>query len=166
MAKKIDVPFNGTKEQEAKLRAALAELKESHGDNGLMIAALQKAQDIYGYLPEPVQQIIAEELGTSAAEVYGVATFYAQFSLFPKGQYKIGVCLGTACYVKGSGDVYKKLCETLNIEGGQCTDDLKFSLDATRCIGCCGLAPVMTINDDVYGKVTPEEIEGILAKYN
>ena len=166
MAKKIDVPFNGTKEQEAKLRAALAELKESHGDNGLMIAALQKAQDIYGYLPEPVQQIIAEELGTSAAEVYGVATFYAQFSLFPKGQYKIGVCLGTACYVKGSGDVYKKVCETLNIEGGQCTDDLKFSLDATRCIGCCGLAPVMTINDDVYGKVTPEEIDGILAKYN
>ena len=166
MAKKIDVPFNGTKEQEAKLRAALAELKESHGDNGLMIAALQKAQDIYGYLPEPVQQIIAEELGTSAAEVYGVATFYAQFSLFPKGQYKIGICLGTACYVKGSGDVYKKLCETLNIEGGQCTDDLKFSLDATRCIGCCGLAPVMTVNDDVYGKVTPEEIEGILAKYN
>ena len=166
MAKKIDVPFNGTKEQEAKLRAALAELKESHGDNGLMIAALQKAQHIYGYLPEPVQQIIAEELGTSAAEVYGVATFYAQFSLFPKGQYKIGVCLGTACYVKGSGDVYKKLCETLNIEGGQCTDDLKFSLDATRCIGCCGLAPVMTVNDDVYGKVTPEEIEGILAKYN
>ena len=166
MAKKIDVPFNGTKEQEAKLRAALAELMESHGDNGLMIAALQKAQDIYGYLPEPVQQIIAEELGTSAAEVYGVATFYAQFSLFPKGQYKIGVCLGTACYVKGSGDVYKKLCETLNIEGGQCTDDLKFSLDATRCIGCCGLAPVMTVNDDVYGKVTPEEIEGILAKYN
>ena len=166
MAKKIDVPFNGTKEQEAKLRAALAELKESHGDNGLMIAALQQAQDIYGYLPEPVQQIIAEELGTSAAEVYGVATFYAQFSLFPKGQYKIGVCLGTACYVKGSGDVYKKLCETLNIEGGQCTDDLKFSLDATRCIGCCGLAPVMTVNDDVYGKVTPEEIEGILAKYN
>ena len=166
MAKKIDVPFNGTKEQEAKLRAALAELKESHGDNGLMIAALQKAQDIYGYLPEPVQQIIAEELGTSAAEVYGVATFYAQFSLFPKGQYKIGVCLGTACYVKGSGDVYKKLCETLNIEGGQCTDDLKFSLDATRCIGCCGLAPVMTVNDDVYGKVTPEEVEGILAKYN
>ena len=166
MAKKIDVPFNGTKEQEAKLRAALAELKESHGDNGLMIAALQKAQDIYGYLPEPVQQIIAEELGTSAAEVYGVATFYAQFSLFPKGQYKIGVCLGTACYVKGSGDVYKKLCETLNFEGGQCTVVLKFSLDATRCIGCCGLAPVMTVNDDVYGKVTPEEIEGILAKYN
>ena len=166
MAKKIDVPFNGTKEQEAKLRAALAELKETHGDNGLMIAALQKAQDIYGYLPEPVQQIIAEGLGTSAAEVYGVATFYAQFSLFPKGQYKIGVCLGTACYVKGSGDVYKKLCDTLHIEGGQCTDDLKFSLDATRCIGCCGFVRVITVNDDMERKVTPEEVEGILAKYN
>ena len=166
MAKKIDVPFNGTKEQEAKLRAALAELKETHGDNGLMIAALQKAQEIYGDLPEPLQHLIAEELDASPAEVYGVATFYAQFSLFPKGQYKIGVCLGTACYVKGSGDVYKKLCDTLHIEGGQCTDDLKFSLDATRCIGCCGLAPVMTVNDDVYGKVTPDQIEGILAKYN
>ena len=166
MAKKIDVPFNGTKEQEEKLREELAQLRIEHEGKGLMIAALQKAQEIYGYLPEAVQQMIADELGVSLAEVYGVATFYAQFSLYPKGQYKIGVCLGTACYVKGSGDVYKKLCETLNIEGGQCTDDLKFSLDATRCIGCCGLAPVMTVNDDVYGKVTPEEIEGILAKYN
>lgn len=165
MAKKIDVPFNGTKEQEEKLRAELAQLKK-RGDNGLMIAALQKAQDIYGYLPESVQQMIADELGVSLAEVYGVATFYAQFSLYPKGQYKIGVCLGTACYVKGSGDVYKKLCGTLKIEGGQCTDDLKFSLDATRCIGCCGLAPVMTVNDDVYGKVSVEEIDAILAKYN
>ena len=165
MAKKIDVPFNGTKEQEEKLRAELAQLKK-RGDNGLMIAALQKAQDIYGYLPEAVQQIIADELGVSLEEVYGVATFYAQFSLFPKGRYKIGVCLGTACYVKGSGDVYKKICDTLKIEGGQCTDDLKFSLDATRCIGCCGLAPVMTVNDDVYGKVSAEEVEGILAKYS
>ena len=165
MAKKIDVPFNGTKEQEEKLRKAIAEIKIEHKGQGLMIAALQKAQEIYGYLPEAVQQIIADELGVSLAEVYGVATFYAQLSLYPKGQYKIGVCVGTACYVKGSGDVYKKVCDTLHIEGGQCTDDLKFSLDATRCIGCCGLAPVMTINDDVYGKVTPDEVEGILAKY-
>ena len=165
MAKKIDVPFNGTKEQEAKLRAALAELKETHGDNGLMIAALQKAQEIYGYLPEPVQHIIAEELGTSAAEVYGVATFYAQFSLFPKGQYKIGVCLGTACYVKGSGKIYEKLSQKLGIGGGECTPDGKFSLDACRCIGACGLAPVMTVNDDVYGRLTGDELDDILAKY-
>ena len=166
MAKKIDVPFNGTKEQEEKLREELAQLRIEHEGKGLMIAALQKAQEIYGYLPEAVQQMIADELGVSLAEVYGVATFYAQFSLYPKGRYKIGVCLGTACYVKGSGDVYKKICDTLKIEGGQCTDDRQFSLDSTRCIGCCGLAPVMTVNDDVYGKVTPEEVEGILAKYS
>ena len=165
MAKKIEVPFNGTREQEEKLRAALAQIRAEHEGKGLMIASLQKAQEIYGYLPEAVQQIIADELGVSLAEVYGVATFYAQFSLYPKGQYKIGVCLGTACYVKGSGDVYQKLCDELQIKGGECTDDLKFSLDATRCIGCCGLAPVMTVNDDVYGKVTPDEVPKILAKY-
>ncbi len=165
MAKKIEVPFNGTREQEEKLRAALAQIRAEHEGKGLMIASLQKAQEIYGYLPEAVQQIIADELGVSLAEVYGVATFYAQFSLYPKGQYKIGVCLGTACYVKGAGDVYRKVCDTLKIEGGQCTDDLRFSLDATRCIGCCGLAPVMTVNDDVYGKVTVDQVEGILAKY-
>ena len=141
MAKKIDVPFNGTKEQEERLKSELAALKESGGE-GLLIAALQKA------------------------EVYGVATFYAQFSLYPKGRYKVGVCLGTACYVKGSGEVYQKVCDSLKISGGECTDDLKFSLDATRCIGCCGLAPVMTVNDDVYGKVTVDEVESILAKYN
>lgn len=125
----------------------------------------QKGQEIFGYLPEKALQIISEALGVPLAEVYGVATFYAQFSLYPKGQYKIGVCLGTACYVKGSGDVYQKLCDELKIKGGECTDDLKFSLDATRCIGCCGLAPVMTVNDDVYGKVTPDEVPKILAKY-
>ena len=166
MAKKIDVPFNGTKEQEEKLREELAQLRIEHEGKGLMIAALQKAQEIYGYLPEAVQQMIADELGVSLAEVYGVATFYAQFSLYPKGRYKIGVCLGTACYVKGSGDVYKKICDTLKIEGGQCTDDRKFSLDATRCIGCCGLAPVLTVNEDVYGKLTTDDVAGIIAKYH
>jgi len=164
LAKKIEVPFNGTKEQEAKLKAELDALKASGGE-GLLIAALQKAQDIYGYLPEFAQQKVADAFGVSLAEVYGVATFYAQFSLYPKGRYKIGVCLGTACYVKGSGDVYQKVCDELKITGGECTEDLKFSLDATRCIGCCGLAPVMTINDDVYGKVTADEIPAILAKY-
>lgn len=92
-------------------------------------------------------------------------TFYAQFSLKPKGEYKIGVCLGTACYVKGSGDIIDKIKQRLNIEVGECTDDGRFSLDATRCIGACGLAPVMTINDDVYGKLTVDEIDSILSKY-
>lgn len=156
------VPFNGTKEQEQQLTSWL----EQHKDMpGAAMPALQKAQEIYGYLPIEVQRMVAEGLGKPLAEIYGISTFYSQFSLCPKGAYKISVCLGTACYVKGSGDVYKKVCETLHIEGGQCTDDLKFSLDATRCIGCCGLAPVLTVNDDVYGKVTPDEVESILAKY-
>ena len=156
------LPFEGTKEQEQQLRAKLAELKQ-HG--GALMPALQYAQELYGYLPYEVQMIVAEELGTTLAEVYGVVTFYSQFSLFPKGKYRIGVCRGTACYVKGSGDLYEKLKSLLGIESGECTADRKFSLDATRCVGCCGLAPVVTINDDVYGKIGPDDLAGILAKY-
>ncbi|MBR7177391.1 MAG: NAD(P)H-dependent oxidoreductase subunit E [Clostridia bacterium] len=156
------LPFEGTKEQEQQLRAKLAELKQ-HG--GALMPALQYAQELYGYRPYEVQMIVAEELGTTLAEVYGVVTFYSQFSLFPKGKYRIGVCLGTACYVKGSGDLYEKLKSLLGIESGECTADRKFSLDATRCVGCCGLAPVVTINDDVYGKIGPDDLAGILAKY-
>lgn len=162
MKEKISIPFDGTKEQEAQLRAMLAELK---GVEGSTIMALQKAQGIYGYLPKEVQQIIADELGLSLAQVYGVATFYSQFSLYPKGKYQIGICLGTACYVKGSGDVYNKLQEILGISGGEVTPDKMFSLDATRCVGCCGLAPVMTINGEVYGRVTPDSVVNIIEKY-
>ena len=156
------VAFKGTAAQEAKLRAELRTIKDMPGS---MMPALQAAQEIYGYLPIEVQQIIADELGVSLAEVYGVATFYAQFSLYPKGQYKIGVCLGTACYVKGSGDVFNKIAAELGLSDGATTSDGKFSLCSTRCIGCCGLAPVMTVGDDVYGKLTPAEVPGILAKY-
>ncbi len=156
------VPFNGTKEQEEKLLAVIAEHK---GMNGALMPVLQKAQDIYGYLPFEVQKIIAEGLECSLEEVYGVVTFYSQFSLNPKGKYKIGVCLGTACYVKGSGKILEKIQDNLNLAVGECTPDGKFSLEATRCIGACGLAPVFTINDDVYGRVTEDEIDGILAKY-
>ena len=127
--------------------------------------ALQKAQGIYGYLPREVMVIIAEELNVPLSEVYGVATFYAQFTLTPKGKYQIGVCLGTACYVKGSGDVYNELCKILGIESGGVTPDKMFSLDATRCIGCCGLAPVMSINGEVYGKLTAKDVAGIIEKY-
>ena len=162
MAAKSTVPFQGTKEQEAQLRAVIAELKD---DRGSLMPILQKAQDIYGYLPIEVQTMIADECGIPLEKVYGVATFYSQFSLYPKGKYKISVCLGTACYVKGSGDIYNKLQELLGIEGGQCTPDGKFSLDACRCIGACGLAPVLTINDDVYGRLTADEMADVLAKY-
>lgn len=157
------LPFECTPEQEAKLRAKCRELLPL---GGATMPALQYAQELYGYLPYEVQMIVAEELGVTLADVYGVVTFYSQFSLYPKGKYRIGICLGTACYVKGSGDIYDKLKEVLGVESGQCTADRKFSLDATRCVGCCGLAPVMTINDDVYGKITPDDVAGILEKYN
>ncbi len=126
---------------------------------------MQQAQDIYGYLPIEVQKIISDEMDIPMEKIYGVATFYAQFALQPKGKYRISVCLGTACYVKGSGKIYEKLQELLQIQGGECTLDGKFSLDACRCVGACGLAPVMMINDDVHGRLTPDEVQGILEKY-
>ena len=126
---------------------------------------LQAAQEIFGYLPEEVQIMVAEGLDIPLSEVYGVASFYAQFSMNPKGRYQISVCLGTACYVKGSGAIYDALKEKLGIDGGECTPDGKFSLDACRCIGACGLAPVITINDEVYGRLLPEDLDDILAKY-
>lgn len=156
------IPFKGTKEQEEKLRAVIAAHK---GEKGATIPVLHEAQDIYGYLPIEVQKIIAEELNVPLAEVYGIVTFYTQFSLNPKGEYPIGVCLGTACYVKGSGDILNKLKDILGIDVGECTDDGRFSLDATRCIGACGLAPVMTIGGDVHGRLTTDQIEGIVKQY-
>ncbi len=160
--KKTTVPFNGTAEQEQALRSMINEHKDQ---NGALMPILQKAQDIYGYLPIEVQSMISEQTGVPMEKIYGVATFYSQFSLNPKGKYKISVCLGTACYVKGSGDIQKKLMEKLGIAEGECTPDGKFSLEPCRCIGACGLAPVITINDDVYGKLVVSDIEDILAKY-
>lgn len=163
MAMKSSVPFTGTKEQETELAAVITEHK---GQQGALIPVMQKAQEIYGYLPIEVQEQIALGLGMPLEKVYGVATFYAQFALNPKGQYKISVCLGTACYVKGSGDIFNKLRELLGIDSGECTPDGRFSLEACRCIGACGLAPVLTVNDDVYGRLTVDDVEGIVAKYN
>lgn len=161
-ADKKTVPFRGTEEQKQQLLQVIRELKD---ERGALMPILQKAQDIYGYLPIEVQTMISDETGIPLEKIYGVVTFYAQFSLYPKGKYAISVCLGTACYVKGSGDIYNKLCEKLGIEGGECTPDGKFSLDACRCIGACGLAPVMTINGEVYGKLTVDKLDEILAKY-
>ena len=160
--KQKTVPFQGTPEQEQ----ALKEVIERHkGEKGATIPVLHEAQEIYGYLPLEVQEMISEGLGVPLAEIYGIVTFYAQFSLNPKGKYQIGVCLGTACYVKGSGDILEKVKELLGVEVGECSADGLFSIDATRCIGACGLAPVMTVNDDVYGRLTVDEVEGILKKY-
>ena len=162
MANEAVIPFKGTVEQEAKLKALIAEYK---GQDGALIPVLHNAQEIYGYLPIEVQTMIADGLEVPLAEVYGVVTFYTQFSLNPKGEYKIGVCLGTACYVKGSGNILEKIKEDIGIDVDGCTPDGKFSLEATRCIGACGLAPVFTINDDVYGRITADDVPGILAKY-
>ena len=162
MEKKKAVPFNGTEEQKKELMAVIAEHK---GQEGATIPVLHKAQEIYGYLPIEVQTMIAEGLDVPLAEVYGIVTFYTQFSLSPKGKYHIGVCLGTACYVKGSGDILKKIKERLGIDVGECTEDGKFSIEATRCIGACGLAPVLTVNEEVYGRLTVDDVDDILAKY-
>ncbi len=156
------VPFHGTAEQLAKLDAVIAEHKSQEG---ALMPVLQKAQDIYGYLPVEVQKHIATALDIPYSEVFGVVTFYSQFQLNPKGSHPVAVCLGTACYVKGSGIIMDKLEEMLGIKNGEITPDLNFSLDATRCIGACGLAPVMTIGEDVYGRLEPSMLKDILAKY-
>ncbi len=163
MQKKIStLPFQGTPEQEEQLQAVIAENR--HDKSNLMVV-MQKAQDIYGYLPIEVQQKIADGMDVPLEKVYGVSTFYAQFALSPKGKYNVSVCLGTACYVKGSGDLLEELKTQLGIDVDECTPDRKFSLQACRCIGACGLAPVLTVNDDVHGRLTTKDIAGIIAKY-
>ena len=154
--------FAGTKEQETELKKVIAANKDVPG---ALMPILQGAQDIYGYLPIEVQTMIAEGLSKPLEEVYGVVTFYSQFSLNPKGKYKVSVCLGTACYVKAAGEIFERLERMLGIKGGECTEDGLFSLDACRCVGACGLAPVVLVNEDVYGRIGPEDIEGIMAKY-
>ena len=156
------VMFRGTKAQEEQLDAVSAKLK---GTPGALMPVLQQAQEIYGYLPVEVQRMIALKMDVSIEEVYGVSTFYSQFVLNPKGEVSIAVCLGTACYVKGSGDILDKITQILGLPAGSTTPDGKYSLEATRCIGACGLAPVLTINNEVYGRLVPADMEGILAKY-
>ena len=156
------IPFKGTEEQEQQLLKVINDLRDT---SGCLMPIMQAAQDIYGYLPYEVQKIISDELGIPVEKVYGVATVYAQFNLNPKGENTVSVCLGTACYVKGSGLVFEEIEKQLGIGDGECTSDGKFSLDTCRCVGACGLAPVMLVNEDVYGKVTPDQVKGILDKY-
>ena len=160
--KQETVVFSGTPQQHDDLIKVITQHK---GDNGALMPIMQEAQAIYGYLPIEVQTIISNEMNIPLEKIYGIATFYSQFSLSPKGKYTISVCLGTACYVKGAGDISNKLKDILGISDGECTADGKFSLESCRCIGACGLAPVMTVNDDVYGKITADDVEGIMAKY-
>ena len=163
MQKRIStLPFQGTKEQQEQLFKVI---DENGGTHGSVMPILQKAQEIYGYLPIEVQTMIAEKMDVPLEEIYGVSTFYSLFALTPNGKYNVSVCMGTACYVKGAADVLGKICEVLGIQPEECTQDGKFSITECRCIGACGLAPVMTVNDDVYGRVSVSEVEDILSKY-
>ena len=159
---KTSVPFAGTAEQEAKLKEIIA---AHEGQVGATMPVMQEAQSLYGYLPEEVQIMIAEGLGIPLTEVYGIASFYSQFTMNPKGKIQIAVCMGTACYVRGAGDILDDISKQVCCKSGEVTDDGKISLDGTRCIGACGLAPVLTINDDVYGKLNRGEIAPVIDRY-
>ena len=156
------IPFKGTPEQEAQLQAIIAQWK---GKEGATMPVLQAAQNVYGYLPIEVQTMVAEGLGRSLEEIYGVSTFYSMFNLEPVGEHLVRVCLGTACYVKGAQKVLDELARVLDVEPGHTTPDGKFTLEPTRCLGCCGLAPVIMIDDDVHGRMTPNIVRDIIAKY-
>ena len=132
---------------------------------GCLIPIMQKAQELFGYLSLETMQLISDRLDVPVSEIYGIATFYALFSLTPKGDNVISVCTGTACYVKGAAAVLDAVKKQLGIEAGETTPDGKFSIQDTRCLGCCGLAPVMTVDGDVYGRLTPADVKDILAKY-
>ncbi len=144
----------------------IKEIINAHKDmEGALIEVLHQVQDYYGYLPFEVQKLISEEMNIPLPDVYGVVTFYTRFTIEPTGKYRINVCLGTACYVKGAQQIYDELKKKLNIKEGEVTPDGKFSIQAARCVGACGLAPVMLVNEDVYGKVTVDMLDGILGKY-
>lgn len=152
-------------EQDPRYVELAAIIERYSGQQGALIPVLHEAQQLFGYLPEEVQRRVAEGLGVTLSEVYGVATFYSLFSLKPRGKHKIGVCLGTACYVRGAAEVLDELKKVLQIKVNDTSDDGKFTLEITRCIGACGLAPVMTIDEDVYGRLTADKIKEIIARY-
>ena len=155
-------PFKGTAEQETQLREAI---EANRNTPGLIMPILQQAQEIYGYLPEEVLIIISEEINVSLSELYGVVSFYTQFTVNPKGVHQVSVCMGTACYVKNAGDILARVEKNLGCAANSITEDGLFSIDATRCVGACGLAPIIIVDGDVYGRITVDEVDGILNKY-
>ena len=162
MSFKGTIEFKGTKQQEEQLRAVIEKNKDMQG---ALIPILHEAQNIYGYLPIEVQKVISDELHIPLSEIYGVVTFYAQFTTQPKGKYTVSVCLGTACYVKGSGKILEKFESILGIKAGEVSGDGMFGIEACRCIGACGLAPVATVNGEVYGRLVQADVQTICDKY-
>ena len=142
------------------------EIVRRHGSaKGALISILHEVQELCGYIPREAQQAIADELRIPIAEVYGVITFYARFSLVPQGKNKCSICMGTACYVRGAEDILHAVQKSLGVGTGETTEDGMFSIEETRCVGACGLAPILTVNRDVYGKITPEQVDGVISKY-
>ena len=156
--------FGGvSEEQKAKVREIIEHYR---GRPGVLIQVLHEAQQVVGYLPREIQTMVAEGLGVPLSEVYSVVTFYALFSLKPKGRHQISVCKGTACYVRGAEDILKKLEQDLGIRAKDTTSDGKFSMEVVRCMGACGLGPVVRVDDDIYARMKPDKLKDILAKYD
>lgn len=155
----------GSSQEDPRLVEVKKTIESHKNTKGALIPVLHKIQTLYGYLPEDVLLIVSEELNVPMTEIYGVASFYSFFSLVPKGENIIRVCLGTACYVKGSQLIIDEISKELNIQVGETTSDGKFTLEACRCLGACGLAPAMIIGEKVYGRLTPDKVAGILAEY-
>ncbi|MBQ0081690.1 MAG: NAD(P)H-dependent oxidoreductase subunit E [Paludibacteraceae bacterium] len=153
---------NCTEEVYQKVRTICA---NHHNDSGELITILHQCQDILGYLPREIQEIVAEQLNIPVARVYGVVTFYSYFTMEPKGKYPISVCMGTACYVRGSERILEEFQRQLGIKVGETTEDGLFSLNCLRCVGACGLAPVVTIGSKVYGRLTADKVRDILSDY-
>ena len=145
-----------------KVKEIIKEIKDIKGG---LIPILHEIQIIFGYLPEEALKIVSEELDISMSEIYGVATFYSQFTLEPKGEHIIKVCLGTVCYVKGAQDILDRLCSVLEVEVGKTTKDGKFTVEAARCLGGCGLAPILMVDDKVYGRLIPDDVIRIVEEY-
>ncbi|WP_097026210.1 NADH-quinone oxidoreductase subunit NuoE [Clostridium peptidivorans] len=150
---------------EAKFQELSEYIDSLKDKEGALISVLHKAQQLFGYLPEQVQKFVADKLNIPVSSVYGVVTFYSYFNTEPKGEYVISVCMGTACFVRGAGDVVSELQQRLNIKVGETTKDGKFTLDVLRCVGACGLAPVVTVNDKVYGHFTKDRVPKLMEEY-
>lgn len=149
----------------SKVDELLEVCKSFNNEKGELINVLHKAQGIFGYLPAEVQEVVARELDVSVAHVYGVVTFYSFFTMLPKGEHPISICMGTACYVRGAEKVLEEFKRQLDIKVGETSEDGKFSLSCLRCVGACGLAPVVTVGERVYGRVSPGDVENILSEY-
>lgn len=156
--------FN-VEENKEKIQQLCDFIDEKKDSPGALMPVLQEAQSIFGYLPEEIMDLIAKRMKEFPAKVFGVATFYSQFSFIPKGQYQVSVCMGTACYVKGAQDILDEFCNKIGVDVGGTSEDLKFSVIQTRCIGECNLAPVVTINEDVYAHIKKADIKRIIRKY-